>query len=159
MSQDTDANHQPHHGGCYCGGVKFRIDGPLFPALHCHCGQCRRMTGFHMAATGALEADVTFETDEGLTWFRSSDVAQRGFCGTCGSPLFWQAFGSKYLSITMGALDDPDRIEAKAHIYVADKPNWYQLCDGLPQYDGDMPAVAAARDELAKKNAEAGTDT
>lgn len=104
MSQDTDTSQNPQHGGCFCGRVKFRIDGPLFPALHCHCGQCRKMTGFHMAATGALGSDLTFETDEGLSWFRSSDVAERGFCGTCGSPLFWRAFGSKYISVTMGEI-------------------------------------------------------
>lgn len=87
-----------------------------------------------MAATRTDKSNLSFETDEGLRWFRSSEAAERGFCHICGSPLFWRALDSAGISITMGALDEPDRLKARSHIYVEDKPAWYQLCDDLPKY-------------------------
>jgi len=32
----------PIHGGCLCGGVRYRIDGPAEWIVHCHCSECRR---------------------------------------------------------------------------------------------------------------------
>ena len=32
-------------GGCLCGGVRYRVQGPLRPILQCHCEMCRRATG------------------------------------------------------------------------------------------------------------------
>ncbi len=130
----TEPQNKPHTGGCYCGQVRFRIDGPLDDAVFCHCGQCRKTTGFYMAATRTAKGNLSFDTDEGLRWFRSSDSAERGFCQRCGSPLFWRSIDGPNISITMGALDEPDRLKARAHIYVQDKPQWYALSDDLPKH-------------------------
>ena len=50
-------------GGCLCGAVRYRVDGPLDPVVACHCTQCRRSTGHHAAATGARREDVTIDGD------------------------------------------------------------------------------------------------
>ena len=124
----------PHHGGCLCGKVRFRVDGGLRKVVYCHCGQCRRQTGLYFAATDARRSELTVEGEESLRWFHASAEARRGFCGTCGSALFWDGSSPETISILAGAFDEGTMLEGECHIYVADKPDWYGIHDGLPQH-------------------------
>jgi len=123
-------------GGCLCGGGRYRVTGPLRPVIACHCGQCRKTSGHHVAATSALRETV--EIVGPVTWFASSPVARRGFCGTCGSNLFWDGPGT-HLSIYAGTLDGPTGLRLKGHIHCATKGDYYQIADGLPQAAEDDP--------------------
>ncbi|MBT5206613.1 MAG: GFA family protein [Acidimicrobiaceae bacterium] len=76
-------------GGCQCGGVCYRVEGPLRDVVNCHCEPCRRITGHHMAATAASVDDVHFESDATLGWYQRTAGTRYGFCTTCGSTLFW----------------------------------------------------------------------
>ncbi|MEM9625293.1 MAG: GFA family protein [Pseudomonadota bacterium] len=107
----------------------------------CHCGQCRKQTGHYMAATGVRMKYFEMIEDRGLTWYRASDKARRGFCGKCGSTLFWQADGADHIAIAAGALDGDSGLVTAAHIFVADKGDYYRLDDDLPQYDQDGEKV------------------
>lgn len=121
-------------GGCLCGQVTYRVDGALRPVIACHCQQCRKTSGHHVAATSAARADVTIAGD--VTWYRSSGTARRGFCGTCGSNLFWDGAGQN-LSIFAGTLDGITGLSLAGHIYCADKGDYYEISDGLPCADQD----------------------
>ena len=123
-----------HRGGCLCGAVRFAVSGPLRPVVYCHCGQCRRQTGLFYAATSAAVDAITIEEDGALRWHAASDTARRGFCAQCGSALFWQGDGESMRSILAGAMDEGAPLVAERHIFVADKPDWYELTDGLPQH-------------------------
>jgi hypothetical protein len=73
--------------------------------------------------------------DKTLKWFRSSDWAQRGFCKVCGSSLFWRKDGEDATSIASGTLDGETGLKTSKHICVADKGDYYDITDGLPQLD------------------------
>lgn len=73
--------------------------------------------------------------DDGLRWYQSSDTVRRGFCGTCGSFLFWDPADEDKLSVSMGILDAPTGARLSKHIFVASKGDYYDLQDGLPQSD------------------------
>ena len=122
-------------GSCLCGAITFRIDGPMRQVVSCHCSQCRKTTGHHVAATAAKKSDVTVTGTP--SWYRSSELAERGFCPTCGSNLFWRgAEGGVHLSIWAGALDThPEGLRTVWHIFCADKGRYYEITDGLPQWD------------------------
>ena len=120
-------------GGCLCGGVRFEVRGPMRAVVFCHCGLCRRTTGHYMASTNVATADLVLKRDDTLRWFHSSDAARRGFCGTCGASLFWQADGGDRTAIAAGALDMPTGLGGERHIFVADQGDWYAIADGLPQ--------------------------
>lgn len=122
-------------GRCLCGGVAFTIDGAMSELSACHCAQCRRQSGHFVVAGETVKTDITFQSDETLAWYRSSDFAQRGFCKTCGSALFWQKDGSDDLSVNIGSLDQPTGLRLASHIFVAHKGGYYQITDGLPQAD------------------------
>ncbi|MFO6464099.1 GFA family protein [Jannaschia sp. KMU-145] len=125
-------------GGCLCGAVRFTVDAPMRPVIACHCAQCRRSSGNHVAATSAPRDAVTVTGE--LRWFRSSDTARRGFCPTCGAPLFWDGPGVN-LSIMAGALDLPTGLSLAGHIFCADKADWYEIAGDLPQAAGADPVL------------------
>lgn len=136
-------------GGCLCGAVRFRTSGRPRGVVYCHCSQCRRQTGHYYAATNLLRADIAIEGAERLTWFRASDFARRGFCSTCGSVLFWQRDGADDISVMAGSFDSPSGLTAEAHIFVADKGDYYEIDDGLPQYPHSTDAIKVAGDDPA----------
>ena len=121
-------------GSCLCGGVVYELSGDIDDIVTCHCAQCRKTTGHHVAATRTARENCRLIKDDTLQWYRSSPEAQRGFCQTCGGQLFWQADASPNISVHAGTLDTPTGLKTRCHIYVADKGDYYELEDGLPQY-------------------------
>lgn len=104
----------------------------------CHCAQCRRWSGHHWASVNVpANGLVITKGEESLRWFRSSDHARRGFCRECGSALFWHADRlddhKSRIAIGAGSLDAPTNSMLAVHIFVADKGDYYELKDGLPQ--------------------------
>ncbi len=123
-------------GGCLCGAVTYRVTGPLRPVIACHCAQCRKSSGHHVAATSVARDDI--EISGGVTWYQSSETARRGFCGRCGSSLFWDGAGAN-LSIFAGTLDGPTGLTLAGHIFCANKGDYYEIADDLPKADGYDP--------------------
>ncbi len=123
-------------GGCLCGGVRYEIDGPLRHIVACHCSQCRKTSGHFMAATAAPTMALRLTASETLRWYRSSELAERGFCSRCGGNLFWRRLppNDQSTSIAAGTLDGPvTGLSIREHIYVADKLDYYALDDGVAQ--------------------------
>ena len=123
-------------GGCECGAVKYAVSGPLRKVVYCHCGQCRRTSGHYVAATACASGDLDLKNDEGLRWYRSSDIADRGFCSVCGSSLFYRPDHGKYVAIMAGTIDTPTGLKCREHIHTDDAADYYTINDGLPQYPG-----------------------
>ena len=120
-------------GSCLCGAVRFEVAGDLPPPDACHCSQCRKHSGHVFAATNVLRANVTIHGAENLSWYRSSAKARRGFCSTCGSSLLWDPIEKDWVAIAMGAFAPPTGTHLAKHIFVADKGDYYEIADGLPQ--------------------------
>jgi hypothetical protein len=123
-------------GRCLCGGVQFRVNGPLRAVVYCHCKMCRRSSGHILAATACALPHLSIDRSESLRWYESSAHAKRGFCSVCGSNLFWKPASGTHMSIMAGTLDEPTGIQAVSHIHVDMKGDYYRLDDGLPQHRG-----------------------
>jgi hypothetical protein len=125
-------------GGCLCGAVRYEVRGPLRDVVVCHCSQCRRTSGHFGAFTATRAEDLVLTEAEGLRWYRSSERARRGFCGVCGSNLFWEPVWGGRVSICAGTLDVPTGLASAAHVFVEDAGDYYAIGDGLPRRaDGD----------------------
>lgn len=122
-------------GSCLCGAVRYTVEGPMRDVLGCHCTQCRKQSGHYVAAANAPRAGVTIEGAEALTWFEASPGIRRGFCRTCGSHLFWDDGAKDTLSLNAGAMEQPTGLKMEGHIFVADKGDYYDITDDLPQHD------------------------
>lgn len=125
-------------GNCLCGAVRYTVDAPLRPVVGCHCTQCRKTSGHHVAATAAPREAVRIAGE--VQWYASSASARRGFCPICGSNLFWDGPGA-HLSIFAGTLDGDPGIRLAGHIHCADKGAYYDIADGLPQVPGADPGL------------------
>lgn len=122
-----------HTGSCLCGAVKFEVEGELPPPDACHCGQCRKTSGHYWASTDVKRSALKVDGESNVAWFRSSAKVQRGFCSTCGASLFWDPIDRDWIAVAMGAFDSPTRTHIAKHIFVADKGDYYEIKDGLPQ--------------------------
>lgn len=133
MEQMTSSGH------CQCGAVSYTVNGKLRPVVYCHCEQCRRTGGHFVAATACRPEQIDITGKENIKWYRSSPSAERGFCNHCGANLFWNPEHGKHWGIWAGSLDRPTGLKAIRHIYVHMKSDYYDLDDGLPQFDEDYP--------------------
>jgi len=124
-------------GRCLCGAVAFSVTGPLAPAVACHCTLCRRQSGHYWVSTNVAEADLSLEGGEALVWHRSSEIAERGFCGRCGSFLFWRRPGSGRIAIGMGSFDLPTGAVIERHIFTAEKGDYYEIAEDARRFPGD----------------------
>ena len=128
-------------GGCQCGAVRFAVEDLGRPSI-CHCRMCQKAFGSFFGP---------FVTGKGLTWtrgapkeFASSNLATRGFCGDCGTPLTYRWQDGPY-ELAIGAFDDPTTIRPAMQIGMESKMPWFGELDGLPARPITEDADAAAR--------------
>ena len=129
-----------HTGSCLCGAVSFTVDAALPPPDACHCTICRKSSGHYAVGTDAPRAAVTIRGGDHVTWYQSSEEVRRGFCRTCGSPLFFDKAGRSWIGIQMGAFDKPTDTHLHVHIFTAEKGDYYELPDdGVPKFSQIPP--------------------
>ncbi len=103
---------------------------------YCHCDSCRKASGSVVAALAGFKR-AGFEILSGKpTYYTSVSGVQRSFCGTCGSPLFYD--NEKFpedVYISIGSFDEPEKLPPDRHVWVSSKISWYHIGDELPQYE------------------------
>jgi hypothetical protein len=119
------------NGSCLCGAVTFLAKGPARDPAACHCSQCRKQSGHYWAAVQVMDDDLTINGD--VRWYSASAAAKRGFCPTCGSFLFWKGRDEPDTGVALGALDGPTGLHLERHIFTADKGDYYDITDRVPQ--------------------------
>jgi hypothetical protein len=114
--------------------VRIEVAGELPAPTACHCSWCRKQSGHFWADVEVKRDALKIEGEDKITWYRSSEKVRRGFCSVCGAFLFWDPVVPRdWTAIAMGAFDKPTGVKLSMHIYVADKGDYYELDDGLPQ--------------------------
>ena len=79
-----------------------------------------------------------------ISTFASSDIAERGFCAECGTPLTYRGLGSERISVTLGSLDDPDAVEPETQLGVESRLRWL---DARAERSGDANGTMARTGE------------
>jgi hypothetical protein len=117
------------HGRCLCGEVRFDATPAERHSHACHCEMCRRWTGGALLAVPVAPDAVRFEGEANIRRYRSSEWAERAFCGVCGSSLYYRvtAEGSEQgmYYMALGSFDEPDALPLASEIYVDVKPSAY----------------------------------
>lgn len=136
----TERREKSIGGRCLCGAVAFEAIADKTDVVACHCGQCRAWSGHYWASVNVPFATMKIKVgEEDVVWHRSSNYARRGFCGKCGSALFWHADKldehKHRIAVAAGALAAPTGGKIERHIFVADKGDYYDIADGAPQLD------------------------
>lgn len=131
-------------GGCQCGAVRYRSTAILDNAHICHCRMCQKAVGNFFAALVGAPNDALMWTRGTPATFASSDLAERGFCADCGTPLFYRSIGGARTGLTIGSLDDPTL--APPHVQVGMEGR-YAFMDGLLH----LPDSGATEDDMAEE--------
>lgn len=131
MRQVSHPEHTAFAGGCQCGACRFEVAAGPAQVSVCHCRMCQRATGNAFAPLIEVpEARVRW-TGAPATW-ASSNVAERGFCGTCGAPLFYRQMGSGTIEFMAGGLDRPELYDPAWNHGVESRLPWLAGLGGLP---------------------------
>ncbi|MEM7170190.1 MAG: GFA family protein [Pseudomonadota bacterium] len=126
-------------GGCLCSAVRYEVSLPERHYNICHCERCRKWSGGPFMAVHCL-GDVVYGEDRGLKWYKGTPWAERGFCGDCGTSLFWRLADDPdaLLIVTIDSLDQSEDIILERHIFIDAKPERYD-------FKGDHPRVTEAQ--------------
>src|SRR6187200_1288028 len=135
-------------GGCQCGAVRYRAEPIVDNAHICHCRMCQKAVGnFFAALVGAPNTTVTWTRGKPSV-FMSSEHVERGFCGKCGTPLFYNGVNSRYVSLTIGSMDHPEQLKPRSQDGVEGRLSWFSelfdVPDDPPTETGDSAQWAAA---------------
>jgi hypothetical protein len=120
-------------GGCQCGSVRYVARVEDDRAYYCHCRMCQKAFGNLFGVFFGLRGgSVRWEGAE-PAYFRSSNIARRGFCRECGTPLSFEYLGSEEIDLTVGSLDEPGRLRPVAHYGFEGHVRSFFTDDGLPR--------------------------
>lgn len=123
-----------HRGSCLCGAVTFEVAGDIPAPDGCHCRACRKHSGHYFASADVPRSAITISGEHDLGWYQSSEKARRGFCSKCGSSLFWDPLFKDWIGVAMGAFDSPTGTSLAVHVFTAEKGDYYEIADGVPQF-------------------------
>jgi hypothetical protein len=123
-------------GGCLCGAVRYRLASVPFGAGWCHCRMCQLNSGSPaMAFAKVPSADFVIERGgEHIRRYASSEIAERWFCGECGTPLLVRDFAGTTHDFSAATLDRPEAVPPEAHFYYASHVAWAPAADDLPRF-------------------------
>jgi len=130
-------------GECFCGEVKYQIDGRLRDARSCHCSRCRKAFSSQASAYALVDPSEfgwLFGQDL-LTSYVGGQGFGLQFCSKCGSTLVG-IFNDVVHGVTLGCINGDPEIELGKHIYIGSKAKWEIIPEGVPQFNEGVPENA-----------------
>ncbi len=133
----SSAEDSPVTGGCLCGAVRYQISAPAIDVAYCHCRMCQRFTGGQIVASAHFPIEAFRFTQGNLKYYRSSPIAERGFCADCGSSLIYRALVKAQRSdrfwVFLAGLDNPENFVPTWHLGIESQMPWLDVQDDLPR--------------------------
>jgi hypothetical protein len=129
-------------GGCLCGKVRYKINGPIVAQAVCHCRNCQKQaaTAFSVVAVvprAAVEVEGALKIyhDKG----DSGAAIERNFCPECGSPIYSDAPGTEVLYLKAGTLDDTSVLAPPVHVWCDSAWPWTPIPEGAIRFGKSPP--------------------
>jgi len=128
----TDASKPVLTGGCQCGAVRFAISATPNRVSICHCRMCQKASGAPFASFADINR-TDFAWSKGQpAFFRSSSIADRGYCAACGTPLSFGRIDGDRIEIMTGAFDRPDQLVPTRQYGTESRLGWVVGISNLP---------------------------
>ena len=128
-------------GGCFCGAVRYRMDGALGRASACHCSRCRKVFSGASSAYAEIPDVSKFSWVSGeneLTKHTFAEGWGLAFCRTCGSTLCG-IFDGKVHGVTLGTVEGDPGVQIEMHTFVGSKAPWDHIGGNAPQFKEGFP--------------------
>jgi hypothetical protein len=115
-------------GGCLCGVVRFTAAPQSRDIGACHCSMCRKWSAGPFLV---LDCGTTLKVEDAknLGVYRSSEWAERCFCKTCGTPLFYRLVAQNMYFVSAESFDDRAGYAFKSQIFIDEKPTYYDFAN------------------------------
>jgi hypothetical protein len=126
---------------CLCGTVRYRLQGPFGPMVHCHCSMCRKAHGSAFATfVGAPAAGFQWIAgQDNVSSYASSSQGQRQFCRSCGSVTPPPIPAGDPLFVPAGNLLQDCGARPQAHMFTNSRAPWITLSDELTKFPAAPP--------------------
>ena len=123
-------------GHCLCGEVRITARKAATSVGACHCKMCRRWGGgpFMEIDCGT---EVEFEGEDNISVFDSSRWAERGFCRTCGTHLFYRLKESGQHMVPVGLFEDANDLVFESQVFIDERPAYYEFVNKTKDQTGD----------------------
>lgn len=132
-------------GGCACGAIRYEITGKPVFSNHCQCRDCQHQSGTGHGSYLTFSAEGVTLTGTASTWDRAGDSGHtktRGFCATCGSPVFLRFSAMpQIVTVTAASLDDASRFMPQVVTYRIRALPWDAVDGALPAFDKLPPSA------------------
>lgn len=113
-------------GSCLCGKVQITAATMATEVGCCHCSMCRKWVGGPLM-TVECNTDVSFEGEDNISIYSGSDWAERGYCGNCGSHLFYRLKATGQYHMPAGLFDTDTTRQFTHQIFIDEKPDYYDF--------------------------------
>lgn len=133
-------------GRCMCGAVTV-VTTMAKPMLRvCHCDMCRQQTSGGFVSIANDPQDVTATGPFEI--YRSSEWAERAFCRTCGSTLWYGTVHDGARNLSAGLFDNAGGAPMKLEFFVDKCPQGYAFAgDHKKLTTEDTIALFAPQDD------------
>lgn len=122
-------------GTCLCGQTRLIATEPTNKVGACHCVMCRRWGGGPLLAIDCGTA-VTLEGGDLVGVFDSSEWAERGFCKSCGTHLFYRLKGINQYIVPAGLFAEKEKHEFDHQVFIDHKPAYYDFANETENMTG-----------------------
>lgn len=126
-------------GGCPCGAIRYECSGEPIFAANCYCRDCQRSAGGGMSSGFFLPREAVNILQGEVRYYEvtaeSGKRISRGFCPTCGSPVFTLPEAIPHgIGIKASSLDDPNQFRPAMNLYMSSAPVWAPISPDLPKF-------------------------
>ena len=133
-------------GGCLCGAVRYESSEAPKIVVNCHCLDCRKTSGTcHGTHVGLAKESFTVSGEVRFydSTADSGNIASRGFCPICGSPVYSKNSAmADMIAVRASSLDDPEIAKPQLAVYASRAVSWDPVdpnCEAFPEMP-NMPA-------------------
>lgn len=123
-------------GQCLCGTVSIYATGVEPHVDACHCTMCRRWSGGPLHALDC-GTNVSFKGDGYIKRFSSSEWAERGFCSSCGTHLFYRLKEANHYIVPAGLFNNLSDAHFTTQIFIDEKPDYYNFANKTKMMTGE----------------------
>jgi hypothetical protein len=126
-----------HGGCCYCGAIRFQVEGEPRDVSVCHCRDCQRHAGAPMVAWAGYAAAQVSVTRGRPKTISLGGAALRSFCADCGTGLFYQNAEvlPGVIEIQSAVFDEPEALVPTMQIQTAERLTWMTRLHDMPAYE------------------------
>ncbi|PTL93824.1 aldehyde-activating protein [Halomonas litopenaei] len=132
-------------GTCLCGAVTLKVALEQQSVGACHCQMCRTWGGGPLLALESV-SQLTLEGEEAVTFYSSSDWAERAFCRHCGTHLFYRLKNGEHTSVPVGLIDSGEAWRFDLQFFIDEKPHWYHFGNDTRNLTGQELFEAFSKD-------------